>query len=156
MRNLILVCAAICSAAIGCKNNGANTAATVKSETISKTEAKLVKKIIVGAERKPAKPDFQVLEMTNKNDLLTVVFQYSGGCEEHGFEAHFAGGWLKSMPPQAILDFEHLNPNNDACRSIIKDTVHYDLTPLSYPGSEQVVVKYPAGKGIQTMYEYKN
>ena len=155
MRNLILVCA-ICAAAMGCKNNGANTGSAKKSETISKTETKKVKDIIVGAERKPTKPDFQVLEMTNKKDVLTVVFQYSGGCEEHDFEAHFAGGWLKSMPPQAVLDFEHLNPNKDACRSIIKDTVHFDLTPLKYPAAEKVVIKYPAGKGIQTMYEYKN
>jgi hypothetical protein len=155
MRNLIFVCA-ICASVAGCKNNGSNTSSAQKSDTKSDMDVKNVKDIIVGAERKPARPDFQVLEMMNENDVLTVVFQYSGGCEEHDFNAHFSGGWLKSLPPQAVLDFEHLNPNKDACRSIVKDSIDFDLKPLRYPSAEKVVVKYPGGKGIQTLYEYAN
>ena len=113
-----------------------------------------MKQITVDPNRKPSKPDFQVLEMSNENDVLTVIFRYSGGCKEHDFNAYFSGGWLKSLPPQAIIDFEHLNPDNDACRSLVKDTVQFDLTPLRYGTSGSVVVKWPQEKGIETTYEY--
>ena len=145
----------ICLSVIGCKNNGSNTASSNKEQSKEKIVQQDIKQIIVGEQRKPEKPDFQVLDMTCNDDMLTVTFQYSGGCEEHDFNAHFSGGWLKSMPPQAVLDFEHVNPKNDACRKLIKDSVQYDLIPLRYPGSQKVIVKY-GQQSVQTLYEYAN
>lgn len=148
--NLVIVALVVLSS---CKNNGNGTATSSKA-AIKEEPKSEVKEIIVDSQRKQAKPDFQVLEMTAENDVLTVVFRYGGGCKEHDFNAYFSGAWLKSMPPQAIIDFEHLNPDNDACRSLVKDTVRFNLTPLKYGGSGSVVIKWPHEKTIQAVYEY--
>lgn len=137
-----------------CKNNGGGTASKKSSEKKAQATTISSKDIIVGAKREPVKPDYQVLNMTIENDLLKVVFQYSGGCEEHDFNAHFNGGWLKTLPPQAVLDFEHLNPNNDACRSTVKDTVFYNLDAVKYPGGNEVVIKCTADKRLSVSYAY--
>lgn len=150
-RTLFFIVLIACFAS--CKNNGGGTAST-KAEKKEAAPSVTSKEIIVGAKRKPAKPDFQVMEMAIENDLLKVVFQYSGGCEEHDFDAHFSGGWLKSLPPQAVLDFEHLNPNNDACRSLVKDTVFYGLDAIKYPGGNEVVIKTTLNKKLSVSYSY--
>lgn len=137
-----------------CKNNGGGTAAGQASEKKAEKPIITAKDIIVGADRKPVKPDFQVLDMSVNGDLLKVIFRYSGGCEEHDFDAHFSGGWLKSLPPQAVLDFEHLNPNNDACRSLVKDSVVYNLSALRYPGNDKVIIKWSQDKKLEAVYEY--
>jgi len=136
---------------LSCKNNGQNTGqATAAKKEAPKSKAK---EIII-ENREPVKPDFRVLEMTNANDVLTVVVSYGGGCEEHDFNAYFSGGWAKSMPPQAVLSFEHLNPNNDNCRSMVKDTFQFNLKPLQYSGSKEVVVKWSINPDKQTTYSY--
>ena len=149
----ILAIAVIAACFTSCKNNGSGTAKSkVKKAEASQTVN--TKDIIVGVKRKPVEPDFQVLNMAIKNGALEVVFQYSGGCQEHDFNAHFSGGWKKSLPPQAVLDFEHLNPNNDACRSIVKDTVLYNLDAIKYPSANEVVIKTTANKKLFVSYKY--
>ena len=138
---------------MACKNNGANTSSPTNSSKEVKP-AVVTNDIIVGEKRKPSKPDFQVVDMSTEKDVLTVVFRYSGGCEDHSFNAHFSGAWLKSLPPKAQLHFEHLNPNNDSCRQLVKDTVRYDLTPLRYPAADKVMVQWMQGKGVEAIYEY--
>lgn len=136
---------------LSCKNNGQNTGyatAAKKEVLVSK-----VKEIII-ENREPVKPDFRVLEMTNANDALTVIVQYSGGCEEHDFNAYFSGGWGKSLPPQAAISLEHLNPNNDNCRSMVKDTLEFNLKPLQFSGSKEVVVKWSVDSEKHTIYKY--
>lgn len=152
MKRSILFLALVVAFA-SCKNNGGGTA-SAKKNLDAPTPAITAKDIIVGAKRKPSKPDFQVLDMALEGNLLKVVFQYSGGCEEHDFNAHFNGGWLKSLPPQAVLDFEHLNPKDDACRSLVKDTVFYNLDAIKYPGGNEVVVKTTANKKLSISYKY--
>jgi len=137
-----------------CKNNGIGTTSEKSNEEKAETTTIPSKDMIIGAKRKLVKPDFQVLNMAVENNLLQVVFQYSGGCEEHDFNAHFNGGWVKTLPPQAILDFEHLNPNNDACRSVVKDTVFYNLDALKYPGGNEVMIKCTANKKLSVTYTY--
>ncbi|MFM1874408.1 MAG: hypothetical protein RL266_145 [Bacteroidota bacterium] len=152
MRNLNLALIILVGLA-ACKNNGSNTA-SVKNSAINDKPEPTLKEIVIDAQYKPSKPDFQVLEISAKNDVLTVVFRYSGGCKDHDFNAYFSGSWLKSMPPQAIIEFEHLNPENDACRSVVKDTVQFNMAPLRYATSGSVVVKWPNDKSVQTTYEY--
>jgi len=144
---LILILLAMAS----CKNNGNGSSPSAKK---MEKNTPVVKEILVDAARKPQKPDFQVLEMKADGDVLTVVVRYSGGCETHNFNAYFNGGWLKSNPPQALLELEHLDPNNDHCRALVKDTVRFDLRPLQYSGSSEVVVKWMHDPGIQVHYRY--
>ncbi|MCB9185475.1 MAG: hypothetical protein H6601_01860 [Flavobacteriales bacterium] len=150
----LFVLGVLCLAAIGCKNNGSNTSKLKAEEPVAESTAPAVKEIVIDSQRKPIKPDFQVLEMSAADDVLTVVFRYSGGCKEHDFNAYFSGAWLKSLPPQAIIDFEHLNPDNDACRSLVMDTVLFNLAPLKYGTSGSVVIKWPHEKTVQAVYEY--
>ena len=149
---LILFISMILLSVVSCKNNGQKTGQT--KSTAAEKKQTIVKDIIVDNNRKPVKPDFAVLEMTNENDILTVVVRYSGGCEEHDFNAYFSGGWAKSLPPQAAITLEHINPNNDACRSLVKDTLHFNMKPLQYSGANEVVVKWSSNPEIQTTYRY--
>jgi len=147
-------------AVVSCRNNGQSTKQAQSEEVVKaapkvKAEVKVnLKEIIIDNNREPVKPDFSVLEMTNENDVLTVIVRYSGGCEEHDFNAYFSGGWAKSLPPQAAITLEHLNPNNDACRSLVKDTLRFKMKPLQYSGGNEVVVKWSTNPEIQTNYSY--
>lgn len=134
-----------------CKNNAQSVA---KSQPPAQPKQAPVKDIIV-QNFKPTKPDFRVLEMSNENDILTVIVQYGGGCKEHDFNAYFSGGWAKSLPPQAALYFEHLNPDNDPCRSIVRDTLYFNLTPVRYSSTNEVVVKWATNPDKQTLYRYE-
>lgn len=151
MRVLLALLIAVSFAA--CKNNGANSS-TAKAKTETEKPKQTLNEIIVGAKLRDQAPNFQILAMDTKGDVLAVIFQYSGGCEEHTFNAHFNGAWMKSNPPKAMLTFEHLNPNNDSCRKLIKDTVLYDLTPLKYAAATEVVLISSQNKKVQTSYKY--
>tara|TARA_R110000868_G_scaffold353884_1_gene615113 strand:- start:780 stop:1241 length:462 start_codon:yes stop_codon:yes gene_type:complete len=137
---------------LGCKNNGQKTGQAKSAKT--EKPVSNAKNILINANRMPIKPDFRLLEMTNENDVLTVIVQYSGGCEEHDFDAYFSGGWAKSLPPQAAITLEHLNPNKDACRSLVLDTLQFNMKPLQYAGGNEVVVKWSANPEKQTIYRY--
>jgi hypothetical protein len=151
MRTLLLVLI-IGIASVGCKNNGQNTGQTKQAEAPALPTAK---EIIVGTLKKPLpKPDFEVLDFSIQKDVLTVVVRYSGGCETHDFNAYFSGGWAKSLPPQASLEIEHLNPNNDACRSLVKDTLRFNLIPLRYQAGNEVVVNWSINPKVQSRYTY--
>lgn len=137
----------------GCKNNGSSTAneTKVKAEKNSMS----IKDISIDQNRGPAAtPDFSVLKWMAKGDVLEVIVRYSGGCEEHEFNAYFSGSWMKSLPAKAVIELEHLNPKNDACRSLIKDTLMFNLQPIQYPGGKEVVVKWSGDPLLETTYRY--
>ena len=114
-----------------------------------------VKEVIVEAKRQTTeKPDFSVLEWDINRDTLTAVVRYSGGCKQHNFNAYFSGAWLKSLPAQAIIDLEHINLENDPCRSLIKDTLKFDITALQYPGSKDIIVKCSGNSEMAAKYKY--
>ena len=139
----------------GCKNNGQKSSQVKSVEAPAAVPSFELKEIIVGTLKKPLpKPNFQVLNMSVEKDVLNVVVSYSGGCEEHEFNGYFSGGWAKSLPPQASIEFEHLNPNNDACRSMVKDTLRFNAKPLQFPGANEVIVKWSANSKVQTSYTY--
>lgn len=144
----------LCMLIIGaCKNNGQNTSAQ-KAENPAPTKAVALKDLIIQNYEPKGKPDFQVLSWKANSDTLEVMVSYSGGCEEHDFNAYFSGGWLKSMPPQAVIQLEHLNPNNDACRSIVKDTLLFNLAPVRYEGQNVVTVKWSENAEHYAKYRY--
>jgi hypothetical protein len=89
--------------------------------------------------------DFDVESASIKGDLLTMIVTYSGGCKEHVFTAHATKVYMKSMPPQIGLMIEHQN-NGDDCRSIVTDTLMFNLVPVRYPGNEKdytVIIRLP-------------
>ncbi len=81
-------------------------------------------------------PSFEVLDASISGDILTVKISYSGGCEEHVFNAYFNGMYMKSEPPKAGIFIEHVD-NDDSCRELITEEIQFDLTNMRYPGKEK-------------------
>ena len=135
-----------------CRNSGQNTASEPKTQAVPVSG---LREIIVDADRQlGTEVDFSVLQWRAVRDTLLVIVRYSGGCEEHYFNAYFSGAWLKSLPPQTIVSLEHLNPKKDPCRSLVKDTLRFDMRPLRYESGNEVVVKLSGVPGKLARYRY--
>ncbi len=126
-----------------------------KMNRVEPSKPKKLRPIIVDASRGvEAKIDFTMDSWSLNRGALEVVVQYSGGCDEHIFNAYFSGAWLKSRPPQALIEIEHLDPKNDPCRSMGKDTLRFDASVLEYDGSEDVWIKWANDPGMMARYQY--
>lgn len=73
-------------------------------------------------------------------DRLKLCLRYSGGCKKHKFRLLTQKEYSKSSPPSAGLFLFH-NADGDACRSVIRDTLRYDLKKLRYPASKELLLK---------------
>jgi len=78
---------------------------------------------------KGQKGNFEILEKRQDGPFLMVKLVYSGGCNEHFFEASWDGNYMKSLPPQVNVTLTHVN-NDDACRERIEKEVAIDLRKL--------------------------
>ena len=83
--------------------------------------------------------NFEILETRQDGGFLMVKLAYSGGCNEHFFEASWDERFLKSMPPQVNVRLTHVN-NDDACRARIEKEIAIDLRKLFVNTQNQVVV----------------
>lgn len=138
---------------VSCKTTEQRTAVSSNEKAV--TAEPQVKPIIVDANRKPSGDlDFSVLKWSVKRDTLIAIVRYNGGCKEHDFNAYFSGAWLKSLPAQAVIELEHINLENDPCRSLVKDTLKFDLTSLRYPGANEIKVKWAGDSEKMALYQY--
>lgn len=151
---LHLLLAILAIALFSCKNTEKTTVTdTTQSQKVVPVSS--VKEIIVGADRKPSgELDFSVLKWSVKRDTLVAVVRYSGGCKPHDFNAYFSGAWLKSLPAQAIIELEHINLENDPCRSLVKDTLKFNLASIQYPGAKEIKVKWAGNSELMATYRY--
>ncbi len=137
-----------------CKGTEDSTSTTPKKSQKAETVS-TVKPIIIDANRKPSvELDFSVLKWSVKRDTLVAIVRYSGGCRDHSFNAYFSGGWLKSLPAQAVIELEHIDVENDPCRSLVKDTLKFDMTALRYPGAGEIKVKWAGNNEMMALYRY--
>lgn len=83
--------------------------------------------------------NFEVLEVHQDGGFLMLKVAYSGGCNEHFFEASWDERYLKSMPPQVNVTLTHVN-NDDACRERIEKEIAVDLRKLFLNTPSNVVV----------------
>jgi hypothetical protein len=83
--------------------------------------------------------NFEVLEVHQDGGFLILKIAYSGGCNEHFFEASWDERYLKSMPPQVNVTLTHVN-NDDACRERIEKEIAIDLRKLFLNTPSNVVV----------------
>ena len=83
--------------------------------------------------------NFEVLEAHQEGAFLIVKLAYSGGCNEHIFEASWDRRYMKSMPPQVNVTLTHVN-NDDSCRSRIEKEVAIDLRMLFLNTPNDVVL----------------
>jgi hypothetical protein len=83
--------------------------------------------------------NFEILETHQDGGFLIVKVAYSGGCNEHFFEASWDERYMKSMPPQVNVGLTHVN-NDDACRARIEKEIAIDLRKLFLNTPSNVVV----------------
>ena len=83
--------------------------------------------------------NFEVLETRHDGGFLIVKVAYSGGCNEHFFEASWDELYMKSLPPQVNVRLTHVN-NDDACRARIEKEVAIDLQKLFLNTPSNVMV----------------
>ena len=83
--------------------------------------------------------NFEVLETHQDGGFLIVKVAYSGGCNEHFFEAPWDELHMKSLPPQVNVRLTHVN-NDDACRARIEKELAIDLRKLFLNTASDVVV----------------
>lgn len=71
--------------------------------------------------------------------LLKLIISYSGGCKEHDFELISKGNYLKTNPPKINLYLID-NQKEDPCRSIITDTLFFNLEHIKYPSGDKLIL----------------
>jgi hypothetical protein len=96
---------------------------------------------------------FDILSTKVSGDTLTVTVQYGGGCEPHDFQMHQNMRWMKSMPPQLNLYLEH-ESNNDMCRAMITQDLHFDLSTCRYSSAGTVILILNGDKSHKIEYRY--
>lgn len=83
--------------------------------------------------------NFEIIETHQDGGFLIVKVAYSGGCNEHFFEASWDERYMKSMPPQVNVRLTHVN-NDDACRARIEKEIAIDLRKLFLNTPSNVVL----------------
>lgn len=71
--------------------------------------------------------------------ILNIGIEYSGGCKEHAFELYTDGVIMKSLPPKQRFFLKH-DSDNDMCKSLVRDTLVFDLNGIRPAGTELVVI----------------
>jgi hypothetical protein len=138
----------------GCKNNAPQTAKTEKEPSKS---ALAMRAIITDPEVRISEKDidFTVTEWNISGDTLLVGVQYGGGCKEHDWKMYFNGAIMKSLPPQAVLQLQHLVKDGpDPCRSIVRETLKFNLTSLKSVANGKLVVKWSGDAERSAIYAF--
>jgi len=138
----------------GCKNNGPKTA-TAEKEPVKEKPA--MREIITDQEVRISEKDidFTVTEWSISGDTLIVGVQHGGGCREHDWKMYFNGAIMKSLPPQAVFQLQHLVKDGpDPCRSIVKETLKFNLTSLRSVANGKLVVKWSGDAERSAMYVF--
>lgn len=80
--------------------------------------------------------NFEILEASISDDILTLKVTYSGGCEAHEFNAYFNGVYMKSEPPKAGIFIEHIS-NGDLCKQLVTEELKFLITDVRYPDKDR-------------------
>lgn len=93
-----------------------------------------------------------ISEAAVEGDVLTLVVQYSGGCEEHLFDLRTGDNYLKSLPVQLDLTLVH-NNNGDACREFVQDTLQFNVSSVQHSSGNEVILRFTNSE-ITASYTY--
>lgn len=135
---LIAVVAFICA---NCKGGSKTTAIAVVS--IVPTEES-IKNVVIdrqfSKEGKNLRAHIDKAEMTeSRKGLLKLIISYSGGCKEHMFELISKGNYFKTNPPKINLYLVD-SQEEDPCRSIVTDTLFFNLENIKYPAGDKLLL----------------
>jgi hypothetical protein len=145
MRLLLIITIPILSV-IGCKNNKKAAEANYKPP---------IPEVIINSDFQPSKemPRFKVSSWTIEGDILKIDVNYSGGCEEHTFKAHFNGLWMKSLPMKGSVNLEHIVAKPDPCREQVTKSLEFNVSKMRVEQYDKLIIQSPNGKH-QAVYEY--
>jgi hypothetical protein len=118
-----LFCSLLLSCKIGIK-------ATKKSE-VKVHEIELSRDYLIPKKNSP----YEISNAYLNKSILSIVVNYSGGCQNHEWALKGSTSFLKSLPPKKGLFLEH-KANGDVCRTFITDTINFDIEKVKYPGKE--------------------
>lgn len=82
-----------------------------------------------------------------KDDILTILVNYSGGCKSHEFSLYSNGTFAKSLPVQATLLLKH-NGNLDLCKKLVVEELKFNIKELKKKPSEKIIIKIEDKKTI--------
>lgn len=83
--------------------------------------------------------NYWLAEPMISGQCLHVPISHGGGCAKHTYRLKWNGALAESMPPQAFLVLEHIDPG-DPCDAIISKNLFFDLEPLLNEPYNQIVV----------------
>jgi hypothetical protein len=96
-----------------------------------------------------------------KNDILSILVSYFGGCEEHEFTLGAIPAMINTESTlQANLVLGHEN-NGDTCKKIVKERLDFDLSPLKekhrqvYRVKDGSIMLHLMNKEIIIKYDFK-
>ncbi|MCF8257501.1 MAG: hypothetical protein K9J06_08115 [Flavobacteriales bacterium] len=138
----------------GCKNSGSQTATAEKEPAAKKP---VMREIITDSSVRISEKDidFTVTRWDVTGDTLTVGVQHGGGCREHDWQMYFNGAVLKSLPPQAVLQLQHkVKDGPDPCRSIVRETLKFNLSSLRPMTSGKLTVKWAGDAERSATYAF--
>lgn len=139
--------------ALGCKSNDSTTKAAGMNQKIEPPKWRTILVDSEAANRKMP-TDFTVSQWEVSGDTLLVDVQYSGGCKSHDWKMYFSGAMMKSLPPQALLQLEHINLESDPCRSVVREKLKFNLSSLRQGAKGKVVVKWAGDTAKAATYAF--
>ncbi len=95
---------------------------------------------------------FEILKVSQRGNQLYVKVSYSGGCEEHLFQAIWNGVALFTEPPTVPILLTH-DDQDDMCDAILQETIQIDLNALlgSELTSGPLIISLMNGSSEQTI-----
>lgn len=124
--------ASSCSSSQGSAKQGAEKKDRDEGDAIKETDGRSIRKVEKETWQERDSDPFKYDTVLQESERLELRIHYSGGCEDHRFALWAAPGVQKSDPPQQDLFLVH-DANGDACRSLIKDTLLFDLSEFDPP-----------------------
>ncbi len=124
-----------------------------KDESNSTLTTPVVEKLIVqkGFTSPTDNDPISITSVSVEGNILKIAVDYSGGCEKHEFKLYFDGNYKKSMPAKASFILVHDN-KGDQCRSIVNETLTFDISPAQYTGQNEIMVSVD---GLMNEVSYK-
>lgn len=129
---------------------------TCNNANIAEEGGLQIAKVIVDEnyEVNPSLTPVQIGSMRIDGDVIRLAVAYSGGCKNHDFKLISKNFYMKSLPPQLVLNLEH-DDKGDVCRELVQDTLAFDLTPTRFGNHNSVKISVSGGEE-SALYNYQS
>lgn len=101
---------------------------------------------------------YKILTARIQDDKLWLEISYGGGCKEHAFEMLFNKAYQEQNNKETggssliSLSMKH-EGNEDACRSIVRQNLRFDLTSIQNEGYKKLNIRLSSWEEV-LVYSY--